>query len=605
MDGKPKQQRGKGAGEIPGNEPPAAPDPVREWWKAAGVCALLAAMVLIVFGQTLRHGFVNYDDDTYVYQNPLVTAGLSRATVGRAFTHSDLNLWTPLTTISHMVDFQFHGLNPHWHHLTNVLLHMATAVALFLVLWRMTGALWRSAFVAAVFAIHPLHVESVAWISERKDVLSGLFFMLTLGAYLCYTRRRSAARYLPVVLLFALGLMAKQMLVTLPFLLLVLDYWPLKRFAQQGDEGRGGLKDFLPLVIEKIPLFALSIASCAQAFMEKTAGRETVVPVVHSLPLRTGNALVSYAVYIGQMFYPVKLTVFYPFPASVPAWRVAGALAVLAGISAAVFAWRRSRPALLAGWLWYVGMLVPVIGFVRVGKEAHADRYTYLPQIGLYIALAWLFTGAFARPGLRRMAKGGAAAVLCALMVTARHQASYWSDSITLWNRALECTRDNFLARNNLAIALALNGQMDEAIGQYREALQINPGNFEIHSNLGSALRTQGRLDEAMAQYHEALRINPDYMEAHYNLGNILLQQGQAAEAIGQYREALRINPGLAVIHNSLGDVLFRQGQTQEAIAEYREALRIDPSYAEARGNLANAMQQEERTGGARSYFTR
>ena len=392
--------------EMPGvadsHSPESASRPagLHDRWMVRVICLVLAAMTWLVFGQTLGHEFVNYDDEDYVADNPAALGGLSLKGIVWAFTHDVNDNWTPLTVISHMLDCQLYGTQAGWHHLTSVLLHTASVIVLFLVLKRMTAALWRSAFVAAVFAIHPLHVESVAWIAERRDVLSGLFFMLTLGAYAGYVQRwpkvesresraqavptldprRSTLDYCLVLLFFALGLMCKPMLVTLPFVLLLLDYWPLKRFTQPG----GRLVPWR-LIAEKVPLLALSGAACVATLFAQT---EAIQPFEQmSLPLRVGNALISYVTYLGQMIYPAGLAVYYPYPETgLPLWKIVAAFVLLLVISAGALAARRKQPWFLFGWLWYLGMLVPVIGVLQVGSQARADRYTYLPQIGLYIA---------------------------------------------------------------------------------------------------------------------------------------------------------------------------------------------------------------------------
>src|SRR5208282_5015428 len=450
-----------------------------------GVCLFLAGAVWVVFGQTLHHGFVNYDDAVYIADNPAVLGGLSLKGIGWAFTHNVNVNWTPLTVISHMLDCQFYGLQAGGHHFTSVLLHMASVIVLFLVLKKMTAALWRSAFVAAVFAIHPLHVESVAWIAERRDVLSGLFFMLTLGAYAGYVRHRwSLGRYLTVALMLALALMSKPMVVTLPLVLLLLDYWPLKRFTQPG----GRLVPWR-LIVEKVPLLALSGAACVATLF---AQKEAIV----SLPLsvRIGNALVSYVAYLGQMIYPAGLAVLYPHPgSSLALWKIIAAFVLLLAISAwAIAAWRK-RPWFLSGWLWYLGMLVPVIGLIQSGLRAHADRYTYLPQIGLYVLLTWAAADLCAGWRHRRgVLGGGSMIILVALLFCARAQTAYWRNSELLWTHTLACTSDNSVA----------------------------------HNDLGNALLQKGSVDEAIVHYQKALQIDPDYVDACYNLGNALLQKG-------------------------------------------------------------------------------
>jgi tetratricopeptide (TPR) repeat protein len=457
---------------------------------------------------------------------------------------------------------------------------MVSAIVLFLVLKGMTAALWRSAFVAAVFAIHPLHVESVAWIAERRDVLSGLFFMLTLGAYAGYVRHRwSLGRYLMVALMLALGLMSKPMVVTLPFVLLLLDYWPLKRFTQPGDR-------LVPwrLIAEKLPLLALSGAACvATLFAQKEA--------ISSLPLsvRIGNALVSYVAYLGQMIYPVGLAVNYPHPGSgLALWKIIAAFVLLLVISTGAIAARRKQPWFLFGWLWYLGMLVPAIGLIQSGWRAQADRYTYLPQIGLYLLLTWAAADLCAGWRHRRVVLGGGSTIiLMALIFCARAQTSYWRNSESLWTHTLACTSDNWMGHNNLGRALLQKGSVDEAIVHDQKALQIKPDFAEAHINLGNALLKKGSVDEAIAHDQRALQIKPDYAEAQNNLGNALLQKGRVDEAISHYQMALQIKPDYVEAHINLGNALLQKGNVDEAISHFQKALKITPDDAEAQNTLA------------------
>jgi tetratricopeptide (TPR) repeat protein len=535
----------------------------------------LAALVWIVFGQTLQHEFVNFDDDVYVYQNPMVTGGLTPAAVAWAFTHPHQANWHPLTSLSHILDCQFYGLNAGGHHFTNVLLHGASAILLFLVLRRMTAALWPSALVAALFAIHPLRVESVAWISERKDVLSGFFFVLTLGAYLRYVRRpKSLLHYLLVLFLFVLGLMSKPMLVTLPFVLLLLDYWPLGRFPEPA-------RFPIPqrLLLEKMSC-VITLRVQSEAIQDAQ-----VVPMA----LRIENAIVSAAAYLAQMVYPANLALCYPYPINgLPPWQIALALLVLVAVSAAAFYWRNQRPWLLTGWFWYLGMLLPVAGLVQVGGQARADRYTYLPQIGVYLLLTWTLVELGERWRNRRLAlAGGAAAALAILAACARAQTGYWRNSESLWTRALACTSNNALAESNLGSLLYQDGRLDEALAHGQKALEIQPDNVGANNCVGFVLLQKGHVDEAIAHFQTALRARPDYAPAHSNLGMALFQLGRVDEAIAHFRSALEADPTVADIHNNLGAALVQKGQFEEAVADYQKALELRPDYPGACNNLA------------------
>ncbi len=469
-------------------------------------------MVAIAFARTVQCDFVNFDDDAYVYNNPQVTHGLTGESIAWSLRTFHSCNWHPLTWLSHALDCQLYGTqHPGWHHLTNVVLHAAVAILLFLVLWQMTGSLWPSAFVAAVFAVHPLRVESVAWVAERKDLLSGLFFMLTLAAYLRYVRRPfSWSRYLLVVAVFTLGLTAKPMLVTLPLVLLLLDYWPLGRLADKPLAA--SQTTWRRLIAEKIPLLVLAGASCA---VTSVAQQKALVPVdIVPISSRIANALVSYVAYLGQFFYPMNLAVFYPHPQDgLPTWKIAVAAAVLAGISiAALLAWRR-LPYLFVGWFWYVGMLVPVIGVVQVGSQAMADRYTYLPQIGLCIAITWglvaagqRFLSAATDAAYRRWACGVASVLaLIVLMACTWRQTSYWQNSETLWTRAVACTPENASLHDRLGGALAADHEFAAAIAEYRRAIEIDPESASAHNGLGKVLAEQGRDDEAAAEYRQAI----------------------------------------------------------------------------------------------------
>ncbi len=560
----------------------------RSRYQVLAICALLLLAVGLVFGQTVRHEFVNYDDDVYVYENPPVAHGLTASGIAWVFTHRHCANWHPLTGLSHLVDCQVYGLNASGHHGTNVMLHAATAVALFLVLWRMSGGFWPSAVAAAIFAVHPLRAESVAWVAERKDVLSGLCFMLTLGTYVWYVRGAfSPKRYLLLLVVFALGLMAKPMLVTLPLVLLLLDYWPLGRFGTKTPPhcNGGGIsgdatvpqsvvdpRPFLwKVVIEKLPLLLLVAASCAATLWAQKEALE----VNERIPFlwRTANAMVSCVAYLGQFFCPAGLAPFYPHPtAHLPLWKVVAAAAVLVGVSVGTLACRRRCPYLLMGWLWYLGMLLPVIGLVQVGSQAMADRYTYLPQIGLCIALAWGAADVCRGWPSRRWACGvGATVVLVALMVGGWRQTTFWHDSGTLWTHALACTSPNNTAYKNLGNALASLGRFDEARAHYEQALKIKPDDAETYNNLGGSLAGQRRFDEAIAYYRKVLELRPHGLEVsgvYKNLGFALAEKGRLQEAIDYYNKALEIKPVYAETHGSRGLALAALGRFDAAAAQ-------------------------------------
>jgi tetratricopeptide (TPR) repeat protein len=544
------------------------------------VCLGLLVAVAIVFAQTLRFEFVNFDDKAYVYQNLQVRKGLTWQGFTWAFGQFHQYNWHPLTWLSHMADCQMYQLWPGGHHLTAVLLHAATVVVLFLVLLSMTGRRWPSAGVAALFAIHPLHVESVVWVAERKDVLSGLFFVLTLAAYVGYVRRPlSVARYLLVVLCFALGVLAKPMLVTLPFVLLLLDYWPLRRWKSAS---------LVRILLEKVPLVLMAAASCVVTWL---AQQGSIKPL-DRFPLvdRIANALVSYAAYLIQFFWPSGLAAQYPYVNSQPLWTVAASIGLLVTISAVAVASRRRFPYVLVGWLWYLGMLVPVIGLVQVGDQARADRYTYLPLIGPAIALAWA-TADFARTAARRQLCGiASAAALAALTVAAWRQVDYWRDSEALWTRARSCTRDNWLALTNLGGLRAKTGRLKEAIADFEAALEIKPDLALTHNYLALALVERGEFEAAFTHYQKALDIDPDYAEAHNNFAFALGRAKNYKLSFQHFDDALRIRPDYAEAHNNYALTLQNAGQYNAAIEHFRKALDIWPADAEACNNLGGLL---------------
>jgi tetratricopeptide (TPR) repeat protein len=543
----------------------------RNRYLATAICGLLLLLVAVVFGRSVGCDFVNFDDDAYVYNNPHVANGVTRDSIAWSCTAMHSCNWHPLTWLSHALDCQIYGTqHAGGHHLTNVVLHAAVTMLLFLVLWRMTGRLWPSAFVAAVFAVHPLRVESVTWIAERKDLLSGLFFMLTLAAYLRYVRHPfSWRRYLLVAAMFALGLTAKPMLVTLPFVLLLLDYWPLGRMTVSGLPLQ---QTWRRLIGEKIPLLAMAGAS---SLVTSLAQQKAFVPVdIVPVSSRISNALVSYVGYIGQMFYPAGLAVFYPHPQDgLAVWRIAAAATVLLAVSvAALLAWRR-LPYLFVGWFWYVGMLVPVIGVVQVGSQAMADRYTYLPQIGLCIAVAWGAADlAVAWPYRRRVYAVASALIVAGLMACTWQQISYWQNSETLWVRAVACTPNDASLRDRLGNTLAGNHNLGAAIAEYRKAIEIDPEYASAHNSLGKALGEQGHGAAAAVEYRTAIALNPDFADAHNNLGAILAIGGQNDAAAARFRRAVEIKPRFALAHSNLARILVKQGRGDEAIVEYRSS---------------------------------
>jgi tetratricopeptide (TPR) repeat protein len=578
-------------------------------WEVPAICLGLAAITFAVFGQTLTHGFINYDDDSYVYANPVVTGGLTLKGIVWIFTHGSYSLYHPLTMLSLMADHQVYGLHAGGYHLTNVLLHTASGILLFLILRQMTGALWRSGFVAAVFAIHPLRVESVAWVAERKDVLSVFFFMLTLAAYVRYVRKpHSLGRYLTMAALFVLALLSKPTVVTLPFVLLLLDYWPLQRTES---------RKLSVLVLEKIPLLALAAGTCAITVL---TAEKLVASYAHvSMPLRISNAVVSYAVYLRQMIWPEGLAVLYPFPRNgVPGWDVALAGALLVAFSAIAWSERRKQPWLLTGWFWYLVMLLPMIGIVQVGLFSHSDRYTYLSQIGLYVAITWWAAESrVSRAALAGLMTGA----LVMLMVCAWKQTASWKSSETVWVQALASTTGNYVAQGNFGNVLILQRRLDEAMVHYQEALKINPDYAESRDNIGNVFLVKGQMDEAIANYQKALKIRPDFAEAHFgmatalqqkgrtneaidhfqrtveinpefaeaqvNLANLLLATGRLDEAMVHYQMALTVNTNNADAHNNLGFCFFQRGRMREAFSQYQEALQIQPSNPSAQNNLA------------------
>jgi tetratricopeptide (TPR) repeat protein len=587
----------------PISNPQLVPRRTNCFWLIVDICIALAALSWLIFGQTFWHDFINYDDPRYVYENTKITGRLSISGIAWAFTHIHSMNWHPLTTISHMLDCQLYGLKAGWHHFTNVLLHSVAVVLLFLVLLQMTGgpsrtgSIWRSAFVAAVFAIHPLRVESVAWIAERKDVLSGVFFMLTVLAYVYYARLPRISRYLVVLLVFACGLMSKPMLVTLPFVLLLLDYWPLDRIKGQ----------VWKRVLEKIPLISLSAVSSIATFL----AQKGAVGYTEELPMleRLNNAVISYVLYIWQMLWPVNLAVFYPHPENrLPLWEISSSLLLLICVTAVAITLRKQLPYLITGWLWYLGMLVPVIGLVQVGWQGRADRYTYLPQIGLYIAATWTVAD-LTRLWRHQRIILSAAALLTIVVLSGRAwvQTQYWRDSETLFKHALAVTTNNDVAENNLGIVYLRQGNLDEAISLLQAAVDLRPDNSPAHENLAKALLQKGKVTDALIHYRKLLELQPDNIEVHNIVGTVLIQQGRIREGVEEWQKVLEIQPdngnamsNLAWVLATSPDDSLRDGAKAVQLAE--QAMRISgrripvlfrtlaATYAE-RGQFSEAIQ--------------
>jgi Flp pilus assembly protein TadD len=559
---------------------------------------VLILSTLLVFWQVRNFDFVNYDDNDYVYENPHVLNGLTWDGIVWAFTTPNVGNWLPLTWLSFMLDCQLSRVNPGWMHLVNLLLHIANTLLLFAVLRKMTGALWQSAFVAAAFAIHPMHVESVAWITERKDVLSTLFLLLTLAVYVSYVRRRGMARYVLIVFLFALGLLAKPMLVTLPVLLLLLDYWPLERIRGQRTEDRKRKTEGVfqklstgQLIIEKIPFIALSVVSSVITFLVQSGS--SVVAPISDLPLkaRIANVFLSYTRYIGKLFWPQNLAVFYPFDVnSFAFWQVAMCVLLLLVISIFVIRFGRNQKYLPVGWFWFVVALVPVIGLVQSGFQSHADRYTYIPYIGLFIAIGWGLPELLSKWPQRKIALGLSMVIsLATLGICAHRQVSFWDNSVTLFSHAIKVTQNNYIAHNNLGNAYAKLSRYQDAVEAYKQAVRIEPDKAKAYYNLGVSYEDLGRHQDAIEYYKQAIRIKPDDALAHSNLGVTYGKLGRWQDAIESYKQSIRIKSDYADAHYNLGNAYAKLSRYQDAVEAYKQAIRIKPDYADAYYNLGIA----------------
>ncbi len=602
------------------------------------VCLFLIITTLAVYWQTLNFDFIICDDTDYVTENLHVRAGWTVEGAVWAFTTKFHRHWHPLTWLSHMTDCQLFGLNPAGHHLSSLFLHLANTVLLFFVFKLMTGTLWRSAFVAALFALHPLHVEPVAWISVRKDLLCTFFWMLAMLAYVRYSKSPGFCRYVPVLLAFILGLMAKSMVVTLPFVLLLMDYWPLKRSrpGQSKGERNTGNRKFLNFMYQKLFEFRLIwekallfiFVGAASVVTLSAMQQQTVLNVHTSRLLRTEHLIAnaSYISYICKTFWPLNLAVPYPDHSATSAWQSVGYGLLLIFITFLVFWKRRQYPYLLVGWLWYLITLMPVVGIVGYGPTNMFDRYTYLPLIGLFIIIAWGVPDLLKAWRYQRIVLAISTGILLLCLITLTwFQVQYWKDSATLFNHSLDVTVNNYKAHNimgvirseqgkaeeafdhyyrslsikpnyekthyNLGVILAEQGKREEAIDHYYKAIRLKPRRSMAHYNLGLLLAQQGRLEEAIDHYYKAIKFKPDYAKSHYNLGLILAQQGKLEEAIDHYYKAISIKPDYAKAHYNLGVFLTKQGKLEEAIKHYSKAISIKPDYAKAHRNLEHVLR--------------
>lgn len=562
------------------------------------ICLFLVIATLAVYWQVLNNDFVIYDDDKYVTENTHVHKGVTFDSLTWAFTSSHASNWHPLTWISHMIDYQLYGLNARGHHLTSLLFHVANTLLLFLILVRMTGTLWQSSFVAALFALHPLHVESVAWVAERKDVLSTFFMMLTVWAYILYVKKREIKGYLLVVLFFVLGLMSKPMLVTLPFILLLLDFWPLGRLCLLRDtknvatgQHTNERADIFRLVLEKAPFFALAVGSSIVTFIVQERGGAMEIAKTYSIQTRIINAFVAYTEYIVDMIWPVKLALLYPHPGnSLQLWK--GVVAGFALVLITILVIRKARriPYLAVGWLWYIVTLIPVIGIVQVGSQAMADRYTYVTLIGLFIIIAWGANDLLSKWRHRKIWLSTLAAIILpVLIVLTWKQVQYWENGITLFKHTLRHTSNNYVIHNNLGIVLREQGRTEEAIKHYLQALRSNPDYALAHYNLSNAYAEQGKNKKVIEACKHAIRIKPDYADAHYNLGVAYGGSGKYEEAVEAFKQVIRIDSNYLQAHYNLGGVYAGLGKYRDAIEAFQQVIRIDPDYALVRNNLGIA----------------
>jgi tetratricopeptide (TPR) repeat protein len=550
------------------------------------IALLLALTTLLAYLPVTRDAFLDYDDDDYVTNNQQVQNGLTFAGLKWAFTSFHAANWHPLTWLSHMADCELFGLNPGAHHFVNALFHAANTALLFILLLRLTKKIWPCAFVAALFAWHPLHVESVAWISERKDVLSTFFALLSLLSYAKFATENCRRSFWFALIFFAVGLLAKPMLVTLPFVLLLLDFWPLQRFNNS---------TIRQLFAEKIPFFLLTAASCVVTFLAQRNGEAVVSLQKVSLHYRLENVLTAYAGYLQKIFWPENLAAIYPMPEKISALAVAAAVIFLVFISAAAWLARKRSPYLIVGWLWFLGTLVPVIGLVQVGGAALADRYTYFPAIGIFLAVtlgARDLANRFQFPKI--ILPAAFVLILGACVILTEKQLHFWRDSQTLFTRALAVTENNDIAHANLGVAFEQEGKLAEALAEYRAAEKLTPTRYQIHNNLGNLLDNLGQPDAALAEYQEAVRLNPTLPFLHDSLGSVLVESGRFAEAMNEFTNAAQLDPAYPWPHFQMAKALLKQGRDAEAIDEFRAALRLDPENFQILAYTAHVLAAEE-----------
>ena len=582
------------------------------------VCLFLVIVTLSVYWQVRHCDFTNFDDNLYVYHNLHIRSGITQESMVWSFTfqEKDKNYWHPLTWLSHMLDVELYGLDPGRHHLTNLLLHTVNTVLLFLALNWMTGALWRSAVVAALFGLHPLNVESVAWIAERKNVLSTFFWMLTLLAYTHYTRRTCFRRYFAVCFSFVLGLLAKPFLVTLPFVLMILDYWPLRRWCIAGvNSSIRHESNTQQIILEKIPLLLFSTLSVYISSKSVQGEGDVISLQLVPMLLRIENALVSYVKYIGKMIWPQDLSVYYPFPDMISAGQLMGAVAVMVSLSALAIWGLRRRPYLAVGWFWFLGTLVPVIGLVQVGLWPQmADRWAYVPLTGLFIMIAW---------GMPELIKAwhhkhkiiaiAAGTVLLFLFINTRVQISHWTNSTTLFKQAVKAVGGSSMSQNNLGNAFILNnlalallddGRTDEALNNLMTAVKLVPDSPRVNYNLGYILQQQGKTAEAIRHFKQAVKHNPKYFLAHYYLATALMQSGKLDDAVSHYQSALDLKPDDGNVLNDLANAMVAQGRIPEALSFYSKALLLDPNDHDIHNNMGVALTHQGRFEEAVRYFS-